>query len=131
MKLTLKRLTEMDGALSKVLAEPVDFKLAYRIRKIANKILTELKNAEQARQDLIKKHGTKDDKGRVKVEDKDVEAFKKDYDDLMAIEVDLGVSKIPYECLTGLKISAYELAVIEDLVDDPKEVSPSGEEKGR
>jgi hypothetical protein len=120
MKITLEKLNAMQGALSKTLGAPIDFKLAYRLRKIAGTIVTELKAMEAARQDLIKKHGEKvKDTDQINVPPKNMEALKKDYKALLKIEVDLGIVKIPFECFDGVKISAFEMSTIEDLIEEP------------
>ena len=122
MKITLEQLNAMQGALSKTLGAPIDFKLAYRIRKIAGRIVEELKAMEAARQDLIKKHGEKvKDTDQISVPQKNMTAFKKDYDELLKMEVDLGVVKIPFECFEGVKLSGFEMTMIECLIEEPKQ----------
>lgn len=121
MKITLEKLNAMQGALEKTLGAPIDFKLAYRIRKIAGKILEELRSMEVSRLDLVKKHGEKiKDSDRMQVPPKNMTAFKKDYDELLKMEVDIGIEKIPFECFEGTKLSAFELTTIESLIAEPK-----------
>ena len=120
MKIKNRRLLEADSAFSKLLGTLIDFKLAYRIRKIAGKIMAEFKSVEEARQELIKKYSEEQKDGSKKVPDDKKEAFKKDFDAILDIETELDVVKIPYECVDGIKISAYELSLIEEFIDEPK-----------
>lgn len=121
MKITGRRLMEADNALTKVLGTAIDFKLAYRIRKIAGKIMVEYKEIEKARQELFKKYGEKNEKGGLTVPPKNEEAFRKDFDAILAIEINIDAQKIPFDCLEGIKISPYELAVIEEFIEPEKE----------
>jgi hypothetical protein len=124
MKIKNRKILEADSAFSKLLGTPLDFKLAYRIRRIAGKIMAEFKHIEESRQELFKKYGDKQANGSLKIPDDKAEAFKKDFDAILDIETDLDVVKIPYECVEGVKISAYELSLIEEFIGEPKPEAP-------
>lgn len=119
MKISLEKLQSMHGALSKILTAPIDFKVAYRIRKISGKLIEEIKHIESARMDLIKKYGEKaDDKGNLKVPEKKYKAFEKEFLAFLKTEIEISGEKIPLECMAGVKISAVELSQIECLIED-------------
>ena len=118
MKITNRKLLELNGTFSKILGTPIDFKLAYRINKIAGKIMSEYKVIEEARQKLFQKYGVKNDKGGLTIPEKNTEAFKKEFDALLDIETDLAIQKIPADCLREIKISAYELSQIADFIEE-------------
>ena len=126
MKLKLKELSEVNQSLIKLLQKEMDVKLAYRMRKISGKIVSELKHIETEVSELRKKYGEKEkidgkETGRIKVPDKNQEAFEKDVNAMLEVEVNLGAELIPYECLEGMgKISPLDLANIEQFIEEPK-----------
>ena len=126
MKILLKDLSQVNQSLLKILQKEIDIKLAYRMRKISGKIVGELKHIENEVNELRKKYGEKEkvdgkDTGRVKVPDKNQEAFEKDVNAMLEVEVNLGAELIPYECLEGMgKISPLDLANIEKFIEEPK-----------
>ena len=126
MKILLKELSEVNQSLIKILQKEMDIKLAYRMRKISGKIISELKHIEDEIGELRKKYGDKEkidgkETGRIKVPEKNTEAFEKDVKTLLDVEVNLGAEIIPYECLEGMgKISPLDLANIEKFIEEPK-----------
>jgi len=126
MKIVLKELSQVNQSLLKILQKEIDIKLAYRMRKISGKIVAELKHIEDSVAALRKKHGEKEvidgkETGRLKVPQKNLEAFEKEVEELLALEVNLGAELIPYECLEGMgRISTLDLANIEKFVEEPK-----------
>jgi hypothetical protein len=127
MKLKLKKLSEMGRALDTLLETPIDFKLAYRMRKISGKILSEMQHIETARMDLLKKYGdkVKDQPGRLQVPEAKMDAFVKEFDSFLGTEIDFGAELIPFECIENLgKISPANLADIEVLIAEPEKKAP-------
>jgi len=126
MKILLKDLSAVNQSLLKILQKEIDVKLAYRMRKISGKIVSELKHIETEVGELRKKYGEKEkidgkETGRIKVPDKNQEAFEKDVNAMLEVEVNLGAELIPYECLEGMgKISPLDLANIEQFIEEPK-----------
>jgi len=126
MKILLKELSEVNQSLIKILQKEMDIKLAYRMRKISGKIISELKHIENEIGEIRKKYGEKEkvdgkETNRLIVPQKNVEAFEKDINALLEVEVNLGAELIPYECLEGMgKISPMDLANIEKFLEEPK-----------
>ena len=126
MKILLKELSEVNQSLIKLLQKELDIKLAYRMRKISGKIISELKHIENQIGVLRKKYGEKEkidgkETGRIKVPEKNTEAFEKDVKTLLEVEVSLGAELIPYECLEGMgKISPLDLANVDRFIEEPK-----------
>jgi hypothetical protein len=123
MKMTLKQLREMGQTFDRLLAKEMDVKLAYRMRKIAGKIVNELKGIDDIHAALLRKYGTPIPKqpGRVQVPEDKMDAFSKEFEDLLSVEVDLGVELIPYECIENLgKISGFDMTVIAPLLAEPE-----------
>ena len=126
MKIKLRDLSQVNQSLLKILQKEIDIKLAYRMRKISGKIVAELKHIEDEVGELRKKYGEKEkvdgkETNRIKVPEKNIEAFEKEAEKLLDMEVDLGAQLIPYDCLEGMgKISPLDLAHIEKFVEEPK-----------
>ena len=126
MKILLKDLSQVNQSLLKILQKEIDIKLAYRMRKISGKIVGELKHIEEEVNELRKKYGEKEkidgkETNRITVPQKNVEAFEKDVNAMLEVEVNLGEELIPYECLEGMgKISPLDLANIEKFIEEPK-----------
>jgi len=126
MKITLQELSEAQAALGRVLSSPIDVKLAYRARKIVSKIVEELKHIETSRMDLIKKYGSKvkgpdgKETEQLQVPQEKISLFTKEYSEMLKLEVDLGVQKIPYECLEGVKVTMLDIAALEKFIEEPQ-----------
>jgi len=124
--ITWKQVKEGQPALMRVLNSPLEIKLAYRVKKIANQLTTEIKNIENARMELIQKWGEEVEEkgvkhtGTFRVLPKNSDTFKKEYDKMLEKEVETNIAKIPAECLTTLRISPLELIAIEMFLEEPK-----------
>lgn len=128
MKVKLLEIRDAGLLLVKILNNPIDVKLAYRINKIAKKFAEELKLIEEARVKLVnEKYGEKQkDKDGKELESKivpqkNMEAFIKEWESFLDTETDLPVQKIPFECLEGIKISAIEMSTLVNFIEEPKE----------
>jgi lysyl-tRNA synthetase class I len=120
MKIALKDLADMEKALGKVMNTPMNFKLSYRLAKIAGKLTSEFKHINNTRQEIIKKYGKQDPKTKTfTVLDEKVEEAGKEFDDFLAQEITLEVDKIPTECIQDISISANDLASIAVLIEEP------------
>lgn len=124
MKIKLKELNRLQRTFSTILNKEIPVKLAYRMRKITGKLIAEYEQLEKENNALIKKYGTpvKDDKnGRIQVPPEKMDVYRKEYETLLEVEVDLDGEKIPFECLEAMdKISPADLAFIEDFVEAPE-----------
>ena len=132
MKITGKELKECTQSLTKILGKEMDFKLSYRIRKIAKKTKAEIDDLEEARFSLIKKYGEKIAKTNAyQVKEEHLDICTKEIDELLAIEIDLDISLIPYEVIEKAKIelSPIDVALLERFIEEEKEVVPVNKPK--
>lgn len=90
MKLKLSQIVETQSALARLGAEKLPAKMAYTIGRNIQKLRPELENYEKTRTDLIKeKYGAKGEGDTYQVEPKNMEAFVKELNELLAVELDL------------------------------------------
>ena len=109
------------GAIARVMTTEVPFKTAYRLMRIGKKLESELKTLEEARIKLVKELGVKDDKGNHTVPKENMEAFVKQHDETMQVEVTIDVDLIPHSALELMKITASDLIEMEPFIDNPGE----------
>jgi len=119
MKILLKELVEAKEGLSKILGVSQDIKLSYRVRKIAGKVLSELKHIEEMRQDLVKKYGEEQEDGSYNVV-KNLDKFRIEWKSFLETEIELDVQIIPFECFESVKLSAFDIALLEKFIEEPK-----------
>ena len=129
MEITLRQVRDGQAALLKIINQPMDIKLAYRMKKIANQLITEIKNIDKARRALIQKLGEEvkvGEKGKEKgtgtyrVKPENMDRFEKEYETMLEGKIQTSIAKIPYECIAGIKISPVELNAVEVFVEEPK-----------
>ena len=129
MEITLRQVRDGQAALLKIINQPMDIKLAYRMKKIADQLITEINNIDKARRALIQKFGEEvrtGEKGKEKgtgtfrVKDENMDRFQKEYEKSLEGKVQTSIEKIPYDCISGIKISPVELNSIEVFIEEPK-----------
>ena len=107
MKLKNSTIYASMNALNKLGEKDLPIKLAYKIKKNIENINGQLKFINDRRNELIKKYG-KDDK----IDSSDIEAiqaFMKDFNEVLEIEEDVDVNVIDVDELDGIKLSAADL----------------------
>ncbi len=116
--------------LIRISSEPVpqvnsaQFKLAYRVKRVLDKLKSVYEDLEKKRVILVKKYGVADKvKNTVNVTPENMDIFTKERDSLYYENLNIDVELIPLELIqaSGIKINLIELAVIERFVDKPKE----------
>ena len=120
MNITLRQVRNGQQVLTKVLTNPMDFKVAYRLRKIVQTLEAELKHIEQARIDLVKKYGVEDDKKNTTVSPDKMDQFQKESDELLGMTVQATIDPIPVSCMDGLKLSPIEVCQLEPFLEEEK-----------
>ena len=112
-----KDVLEKGAALSKLVQEKMDFKLSYRLSKIAKKVLKICQGIERDRLAWVNEMGEKQEDGSVKVV-KNLSAFQALYDGLMGEEVELEFEQIPRGMFDtcSCKLSPMEAMGIEDFL---------------
>ena len=123
MKLLYKELQEAEQSLLKVLQNATDPKLAYRMRKQANKIIGALKEIGKYHRGLLEKYGEKKD-NHITVPDSKHKEFDEEMNVFFDLELDLDVQLIPWECVeqSGVKLSAVDLLNLVKFIDIPEKM---------
>jgi len=122
MKILLSELIQASRVFNtKVFNIPMEFKLSYRLIKLTKKINSEVTDFEKARNELIKKYGKTDEKGITSVPKDKIEEFSKELEPVLAEELKMDISLIPYNLLEKSKIelSANDLIAIEKFIEEP------------
>ena len=109
----LIQIKSVENSLVKLLSTDLPIKTAYRLSKLAKSIKKELEHIEEFRVNLVKKHGTVDDKGNTNVTPENLPAFNKDYSDLMNTECQVSFFEIKIHELGDAKLSALDILNIE------------------
>jgi hypothetical protein len=129
MKMKVRELVDAQRSLDKVLNAGLEFKLAYRMKKIAKKIIAEQKHVEDARMELFKKYGELQKEGNYRIIPEKANEFKDEWEKFLDLEVDMDFQKIPYECIRTIGMSAYDIAHLDNFVEEPTEEQLKDEPK--
>lgn len=114
--MTLGQLVFARSALTKLLNADLDCKLSWRLRKLVGAVDAELQHHEQERIRLVVKYGATDDKGNTNVKPDQFKEFAMELGELNNINVEFQFEPIPLANLEGVKMSAAEMASIEQFI---------------
>lgn len=125
MKLKVLVNPQFFRSLNKIMTADIPVQLAWKLRGTAKFLEDQSKAYEEMRKDLLKKHGQKDDKGElvmdeagnVQFDDGKRDAFIKDHQQLLDQEIELQ-TKIRISDLQSIRLSASDLIVLEDLIQE-------------
>lgn len=125
VKVSLKDLREASGSLNKILGAEIEFRLSYRLRRIADKVLSEMKQFEKFRLEMVEKYGEKDKvTGQIEVKPNSPKMglFKTELEKVLDDEVELNVQLIPIDLIekSNIKLSAIDCALIEKFISTEK-----------
>jgi len=122
VEITLKQISEGQLAIIQVLKQPMSFKLAYRMRKVARQLSAEIENIAVIRNDMIKKYGTKiKNTTQYQVPQEKIAEFTKELEDFLALRVVTPLEKIPFECLEAMEVTPLALLSLSPFLTDFKE----------
>lgn len=94
-------------AMKSLMTAPVKSNVAYRIARLAREIDNEYKTFDEARINLIKKYGKKDENGELAVnedgqwtvESENIQEFNKEFEELSNTPLQINAEKIPLQDL--------------------------------
>lgn len=109
MKIKIADMLGAAEALKSVAKIELPVKASYRLMRLGNKFMSEMKVFETKRMELLKKHGEELKKGFIQVKEENQEAFSKDIQSLLDEEVNLDFDLIPIELFGDVKVSASDL----------------------
>lgn len=120
MKTSFKELKEAEQSFYRIIQTPLDFKLSYRMSKIAKRIVDTLKSIDKQRRELVEKYGEKKE-DNISVPEKNIEAFQKEWNFYLEKEFDFDIQLIPYECIEqgNIKLSAMDWVLIGNFINVP------------
>lgn len=104
--------------LQTLLSEPWPVKTAYWLAKLARKIGDQYAVIDQVRVKLITQHGTQNETGQIAIspESPNWPQFAAEFNDLMAITVEIPLNRIVLPDANGLTISPAALLALEPFV---------------
>ena len=112
-------------SLNKVMRAEIPVQLAWKLKGLAKFLESQNQAYEEMRNELLKKHGRKDDKGellmaengQVEFDEGKRDAFIKEHQELLNQEVEVK-DKIKLSDLSSVRLSASDLLVLEDLIQE-------------
>ena len=120
INVTLRELDLATPALRKISQANVNAKTAFQIAKILGVIDVELKQLDKIRYALFEKYSQHDENGKIQLDENDnvvvskdnVEAFTKEFNELMATEVSLNINSLDVELISEINLTPTEAGSI-------------------
>lgn len=121
MKIKIGELVDAQKSLDRILGAGLEFKLSYRMKKLARKVMDEQKHVEDAKMTLFKKYGELQKEGNYKILPEKVVEFKEEWELFLKEEVEMDFQKVPYSVIKTVGMSAYDIARLDQFIEDPTE----------
>lgn len=127
MKLTNRKIVNDANLLGNLTHKQLPIKVSYAIAKNISKIEKELEIYNKERQKLIDKYCLKDEEGNLidennqfKIADGNLEAWNKDMNELLNIEIDINIHKFSKDDLfnSNCNITPAELMLIDYMIEE-------------
>ena len=127
MKLTNRKIVNDANLLGNLTHKQLPIKVSYAIAKNISKIEKELEIYNKERQKLIDKYCLKDEEGNLidennqfKIADGNLEAWNKDMNELLEIEIDINIHKFSKDDLfnSNCNITPAELMLIDYMIEE-------------
>ena len=127
MKLTNRKIVNDANLLGNLTHKQLPIKVSYAIAKNISKIEKELEISNKERQKLIDKYCLKDEEGNLidennqfKIADGNLEAWNKDMNELLDIEIDINIHKFSKDDLfnSNCNITPAELMLIDYMIEE-------------
>jgi hypothetical protein len=113
---------EFQAALQELIELPLPILTAYKLHGATERVTAELSKFQQLHAKLIYAHGVLGEDGKVRTNEdgseylvKNRELFEADFNELLAIDVD--IPRIPLEDLKDCKLSTKSLALLKPLIE--------------
>lgn len=128
MKLTIRKILNDTNSLVAISQKQLPVKVSYAIAKNIKKLENELKIYNEEREKLIDKYCIKDDEGKnvidennnLKIANEHLEAWNKEINELMDIEVDIDIHKFNLDSLMcgNYDMTPAELMIIDYMIEE-------------
>jgi hypothetical protein len=131
MKVTLKNFVVqhpqvgliLAPALARLAEQRFPIKLSYKLTRIVDAAQRELKRARELHEKLVKQYGKSSDGQTWTVSPAKLEPFNKEYDELMALDVEIWGDLIQLDDLGEVDISASDLIALSWLIKGEEETA--------
>jgi len=125
IKVQLSELLNSVDALQKLSQTNLKARSAYYVSKLLKVADKEIQEFNDARMNLIKKYGEKDengelitdDKGNCKILPENIADFQKELNDLLAVEAELNANKINLEELGDIEFTPKDISMMEAFIE--------------
>lgn len=128
MKITIRNILNDTNSLAVISQKQLPIKVSYAIAKNIKKLESELKIYNEERQKLIDQYCIKDNEGNnvidennnLKIADEHLDAWNKEINELMDIEVDIDIHKFNLDSLMNgsYDMTPAELMIIEYMIEE-------------
>lgn len=125
IKITLGELLNATDTLQKLAQKDFKAKLAWSISRLLKAAEKEVQEFNEARMNLIKKYGMKDEqnelitdeKGNCKITDENINEFSTELNDLIATEVEINANKMSLDLFDDAEFSPSDMVLLEPFIE--------------
>lgn len=125
IKVKIADLVNSTETLQKLAQKDFKAKLAWSIARLLKSAEVEIQSFNEARMNLIKKYGEKDENGELvtdengncKIENESINEFSNELNELINTEVEINANKISLDLLEDVDFTPSEIAILEPFVD--------------
>lgn len=125
INVSIEQILNSTETLQKLSQKDFKAKLAWSIARLLKAAEAEIQSFNEARLNLIKKYGEKDDagelitdeKGNCKIEAGSTEEFSNELSELIKTEVEINANKIDINLLEDIDFTPSDMAILEPFVD--------------
>ena len=125
INVTIEQLLNSTETLQKLSQKDFKAKLAWSIARLLKTAEAEIQSFNDARLNLIKKYGEKDEsgelitdeKGNCKIAAESIDEFSTELNELIKTEVEINANKIDIDLLENIDFTPSEMAILEPFVD--------------
>lgn len=114
MKVSLFEVYSSTVIMNKLIEAPLQARLSFKLIKVVQKFNEELKQLDEQRVKLIRKYGTETAEG-ISVSDENKQSFIAEFNDLLAVEIDIDWDKISADALENITFSTADIMKIQYL----------------
>ena len=119
VSVSLGELTSMESSLKELVEMHLPIVVSFKLAKIVKAVFAELKDVEEKRRELVKKHGDTKENGDVVVPEDKIVQFNTEFKELLSVvvEVDIPVIRI-HEFGDGIEIPPRIMIQLESFITE-------------
>ena len=131
IKLTVGELVNSTEVLQKLAGMELKAKLAFQVSRLLKSADKEIQVFNEARMNLVKKNGEKDENGELKTDEQGnckippefIETFSKELTELLTTEVEINANKLKIDEFGDLEFTPAEMAQLDPFIDFGEETA--------